>query len=311
MPQPQIFAGSAQYPEMAPQPVVTIGNFDGVHCGHHHLLSALRRRAEALGAPSCVYTFEPPPRVLLAPKLRQPRIMPWTDKIRLIGEAGIDQVVVERFTRSFAQHPPEWFLSEILQRRLRAQALVVGYDFRFGRARGGDVGFLHRHAPHLPVEQVQPHIDGEAVVSSSLIRTLVSEGNVAQASAFLGRPHVVLGTVVAGDQRGRRMGFPTANVETNDELIPAGGVYAVRMRTNRTGPWRPAVANLGTRPTFGSNGHFCIEVHVIDFRGDLYGDEVQVAFVDRIRDELTFAGMGELMQQLHRDVDVARTRLQR
>lgn len=310
MPPPQIFAGSAQYPAENPQPVVTIGNFDGVHRGHEHLLERLRQHADDLGAPTCVYTFEPPPRVLLAPKLRRPRIMPWTEKIRLLGDAGIDQVVVERFTRSFAQHPPEWFLSEILLQRLRARALVVGYDFRFGRARGGDVGFLRRHVPHLPVDQVRPFVDGEDVISSSSVRRLVTQGNVERASRFLGRPHTILGTVVVGDQRGRKLGFPTANVETDDELIPTNGVYAVRVRLNRREPWRAAVANLGTRPTFGG-GRFLIEVHLLDFRGDLYGEELQVAFIGRIRSEHPFSSADDLMLQLRQDVQAARALLQK
>jgi len=309
MPQPQIFAGSAQYPARAPQPVVTIGNFDGVHRGHHHLLSQLQERAAQLDAPSCVYTFEPPPRVLLAPKLRSPRIMPWTEKIRLLGEAGIDHVVVERFTRAFAQHPPEWFLNEILLRRLRSRALVVGYDFRFGRARGGDVGFLRRTMPNLPVDQVRPFVEDERTISSSAIRSLVSDGNVEQAASFLGRPHTIMGTVVAGDQRGRTLGFPTANIETDDELLPTHGVYAVRARLNRRGGWRPAVANLGIRPTY-SGDRFLIEVHLLDFRGDLYGDEIQVAFVGRLRDERRFSGSDALVAQLREDVAAASALLQ-
>ncbi|MFT4975962.1 MAG: riboflavin kinase/FMN adenylyltransferase [Myxococcota bacterium] len=310
MPQPQIFAGSAQYPPATPQPVVTIGNFDGVHRGHRQLLTRLRERAAQLDAPSCVYTFEPPPRVLLAPKQRSPRIMPWTEKIRLLGEAGIDQVVVERFTRAFAQHPPDWFLQEILQQRLRARALVVGYDFRFGRARGGDVGFLRRTVPHLLVDQVRPFVEEEDVISSSSIRALVLAGDVERAALFLGRPHCLIGTIVAGEQRGRKIGFPTANVETGDELVPCGGVYAVRARINRRAPWRDAVANLGVRPTFGGGGRFLIEVHLIDFRGDLYGDELQVSFISRLRDEQRFEGRDALSLQLRQDVADARALLQ-
>lgn len=310
MPQPQIFAGSAQYPSTLPAPVVTIGNFDGVHRGHHSLLGRLRERADEVGAPACVYTFEPPPRVLLAPKAkRSPRIMPWTEKIRLLGEAGIEQVIVERFTRSFSQHPPEWFVHEILGQRLRARALVVGYDFRFGRARAGDVGFLRRTVPQLPVDQVRPFKDGADTISSSAIRKLVVAGDVERAAYFLGRPHTITGTVVDGDKRGRTLGFPTANVQTEDELLPVAGVYAVEARLNRRGSWRPAVANLGVRPTFVQGGRFTVEVHLLDFSGDLYGDEVQVRFVGRIRDERHFDGRDALLHQLHHDVDAARALL--
>ncbi|MEL6349390.1 MAG: bifunctional riboflavin kinase/FAD synthetase [Myxococcota bacterium] len=302
---PQIFAGSAQYPRDTQQPVVTIGNFDGVHRGHLHLLGRLKERAAQLGAPSCVFTFEPPPRVLLAPQQRKPRIMPWDEKIRQLNLLGIDHVVIERFTRAFAQHPPEWFISEILQRRLRARALVVGYDFRFGRARGGDVGLLRRTVPHLPVDQVRPFTDGEDVISSSAIRRLVVAGDVEKAARFLQRPHNLVGTVIAGDKRGRKMGFPTANLETDDELIPRSGVYAVRARINRGDEWLPAVANLGTRPTFDGR-RFLIEVHLLDFRGDLYGHELQVGFIGRLRDEQRFANSEALATQLREDVAAAR-----
>lgn len=311
MPQPQIFAGSAQYPPSLPQPVVTIGNFDGVHRGHHSLLGRLRERAEEVGAPSCVYTFEPPPRVLLAPKQRSPRIMPWTEKIRLLGEAGIEQVVVERFTRAFAQHPPAWFLHEILQRRLRARALVVGYDFRFGRARGGSVGFLRQTAPELPVDQVRPFQDGDDTISSSAIRALVSAGDVERAAHFLGRPHTITGTVTHGAKRGRTLGFPTANVQTDDELLPTAGVYVVQARLNRRGGWLPGVANLGVRPTFVQSGRFLVEVHLLDFSGNLYGDEMQVRFVGRLRDEQQFAGPDALLLQLRQDIAAARALLAR
>ena len=310
---PQIFAGSAHYPTDTPAPVVTIGNFDGVHCGHRHLIDRLLATAADLGAPACVYTFEPPPRVLLAPHLRQPRIMPWTEKLRLLGEAGVQQVVVERFTRAFAQHPPDWFVHQILQRRLRAQALVVGYDFRFGRKRMGDVDFLRREAPELPVDQVQPHSlqgqESEDVISSSRIRRLVAEGDVALAAALLGRPHGLSGTVIEGSQIGRTIGFPTANIASDDELLPAPGVYAVRARIDQDGPWRPGIANLGTRPTFNKSD-FLIEVHLLDFQGDLYGREVQVGFVERLRDEQRFDNAEALTVQLRADADAARRLLQ-
>jgi len=305
---PEIIAGSAQYPRDTPPPVVTIGNFDGVHLGHQHLLARLKRRAQELSAPSCVYTFEPPPRVLLAPQLRQSRISAWDEKIRLLHEFGIDQVVIERFTRSFAQHPPEWFIREILERRLRVRALVVGYDFRFGRARAGDVGFLRRTVPYLPVEQVLPQSNGDEVVSSSAIRRLVAAGEVERAAVLLGRPHNIIGTVVGGEKRGRRLGFPTANVESDSELLPPPGVYAVRTRIDGVPDWLPSVANLGTRPTFDGR-HFLIEVHILDFRGNLYGRQAQVAFVGRIRDEKKFADADALTAQLRQDVAAARALL--
>lgn len=307
----QLFAGSAAYPTRTgpddPGPVLTIGNFDGVHRGHQHLLDRLVTRARALGAPSCVYTFEPPPRVVLAPQQHRPRILAWTDKLRLLHEHGVDQVVVDRFTRAFAQHPPEWFANEILGVRLRASALVVGYDFRFGKARAGDLPLLRQLLPQVPVEQVQAWTADEGVISSSAVRGLVAEGQVEQAARLLGRPHSICGTVIAGDQRGRTIGFPTANLETDAELLPANGVYVVRARVN-SGDWLPAVANLGTRPTFQGQ-RTQVEVHLLDMSMDLYGHELTVAFEARLRDERRFSGVDALVAQIREDVAAARVLL--
>jgi len=234
----------------------------------------------------------------------QPRIQTWPDKVRIMGELGVDQVVVERFTRSFARHPPSWFVDEILGRRIVPEALVLGYDFRFGSGRTGDVHTLREAVPSLPIEQVEPLEMGGGIVSSSRIRALVTQGDVTQAAHLLGCQHVIRGTVVTGDARGRTMGFPTANLETDAELLPAQGVYACRARTDG-GQWIPAVANLGTRPTFDGRG-FLVEVHVLDFSGDLYGAEMEVAFHDRIRGEQAFDGPDSLRAQILLDVDKAR-----
>ena len=280
--------------------MLTIGNFDGVHRGHRALLDRLVRRARDEGAPACVYTFDPPPRVVLAPQQHRPRVLDWTDKVRLLGEAGVDHVVVEHFTRAFAQHPPDWFVTEVLGRRLGARALVVGYDFRFGRARAGDVDLVRRLLPDAQVEQVSAHgVDG-TVVSSSAVRQAVLDGEVERAAVLLGRPHLVRGTVVAGDQRGRTIGFPTANLETDAELVPAPGVYAVWARIDG-GEALPGVANLGFRPTFAGQA-FRVEVHLLDFQGDVYGRQLEVEFVGRLRGERRFDGVDELVAQIQRDV---------
>ncbi len=296
---PQVHAGSAAFPADGPGPVVTIGNFDGVHHGHRALLSRLVDTARSLDAPAVVYTFEPSPRVVLAPSQHLPRILSWPDKVRLLGEQGVQAVVMERFTRSFAQHPPEWFAREVLARRLRAQALVVGYDFRFGRARVGDVNMLRQILPDMPVEQVAAaKLDGR-ICSSSAIRDMVMAGDVAAAAQLLGRHHFVRGTVVAGDQRGRDIGYPTANVDTDAELLPARGVYAVLAHVDEGGAL-PAVANLGVRPTFEGE-RLQLEVHLLAYDGDLYGREVQVDFVQRLRDERRFDGVDALVTQIRAD----------
>ncbi len=303
----QLFAGSAGYLNPSPRPVLSIGNFDGVHRGHQHLLARLRARAAELGAPSCVYTFEPPPRVVLAPQQHQPRILPWPEKFRLLGQHGVEHVVVERFTRAFAQHPAEWFARQLLGARLQPRALVVGYDFRFGKARAGDLAMLQKLLPGVPIEQVSAlELDGE-VVSSSRIRTLVREGQVERARELLGRPHTVRGTVVPGDQRGRTIGFPTANLETDAELLPSNGVYAVFACIDGGDPL-PAVANLGVRPTFDGR-RYLIEVHLLEGGRELYGHELAVSFVTRVRDERRFDGPDALVAQIRADVIVAREAL--
>jgi len=234
--------------------------------------------------------------------------MPWDQKLRLLADAGVDHIVIERFTRAFSQHPPQWFLREILRRRLRARALVVGHDFRFGRARAGTVELLRDEAPDIDVQQVSPETLNGVVVSSTAIRKLVAAGDVVQAACLLGRPHQVVGTVVAGERRGRKIGYPTANVESDAELLPSDGVYAVKCRISGEDQWRSAVANLGRRPTFDGR-KFLIEVHILDFSGDIYGEEIAVSFVDRIRDERRFKDGEALAQQLREDVVTACDRL--
>lgn len=304
---PEIFAGSAAYPVPSPAPVLSVGNYDGLHLGHRHLLNHLVKTAASLGAPACVYTFDPPPRVVLAPQQHQPRIQSWPDKVRILGDLGVDQVIVERFSRAFAQHPPKWFAAEVLGRRIQPQAMVLGYDFRFGRARAGDIHALRQLLPDVPIEQVSAlEVDGK-VVSSSVIREMVAGGEVASAARLLGLPHRIRGTVVSGDKRGRTIGFPTANLDTDAQLLPPNGVYAVRARVDG-GAWLPGVANLGERPTFDGR-RFLIEVHLIDFSGDLYGRELEVGFISRLRDEQRFESPDALVTQIRADVIAARAHL--
>jgi riboflavin kinase/FMN adenylyltransferase len=297
---PRVFAGSAAYPSPSPRPVLTIGNFDGVHQGHRSLIDAVVLRAVEMEAPACVYTFDPPPRVVLAPDQHRPRIQPWTDRVQDLGQLGVDHVILERFTQAFAQHPPEWFVHEILSRRIQPRAMVVGYDFRFGRDRGGTVDFLRQRLGGIEIHQVSAHEIASEVVSSSRIRQAVESGRVAEAAELLGRLHIVRGVVRRGEGRGRGLGFPTANIHTVADLLPAPGVYAVRARVDG-GPWRCGVANLGTRPTFGGQ-ELSLEVHLLETDQDLYGRELEVGFVDRLRGEQRFDGPEELIAQIRNDV---------
>lgn len=303
---PTAYAGAASWPPEGPGPVVAIGNFDGVHLGHRAVLARLFALAEARAAPACVLTFEPAPTAILASERHQPRILTVDERVRRLHEAGVDAVVVEPFTRALADRSAEWFARELLGGALRAEGVVVGYDFRFGKGRAGDAATLRRLLPNIPVIEIPACTEANEPVSSSRIRKLVAAGDVASAAALLGRPHALAGTVVHGDQRGRTIGFPTANVQNEVELLPAAGVYAVRARV--CGAVLPGVANIGVRPTFaGSESR--VEVHLFDFAGELYGERLTVALVARLRGEVRFPSVDALVAQIRADADAARALL--
>ena len=299
----RVVEGTANYPTEGLGPVLTIGNFDGVHLGHQALLGQVVARARGLGHPAAVLTFDPAPRDVLRPDNDIPRIQSLADKISALGAVGIDQVIVERFTRELGAQRPEWFAEEVIARRLRTRALVLGWDFRFGRKRAGTAEDLARWTD-LPVEQVEALRNRDEIVSSSRIRTSVRSGDVETAARLLGRPHRNRGRVVHGEQRGRTIGFPTANIAIDTPLRPCPAVYVVRCDIG-DGLLRPAIANLGRRPTFG--GHdVTLEVHLLDFEGDLYGAELAVDYVGKVRDETAFPSIEALKTQIA--LDCARAR---
>ncbi len=309
---PVIQLGTRRALEPDEAPVLTIGNFDGVHRGHQVLLEQLVAHARALGQPSMVYTFNPPPKIVLGQRRLHGRITHIEDKVALLGELGVERVVVERFSRALGARSPRWFAEEVLGRRLRPSMLVVGHDFRFGAGRGGDPELLARLMPDLPVEVVAPFAPQSTIVSSSRIRACVRGGRVDDAAEMLGRPHFIRGTVIHGDKRGRTIGFPTANLLTDAELLPSAGVYAVQASINGGNPL-PAVANLGARPTVDGEG-FTTEVHLLAPAGsigadELYGLEMAVQFRKRIRGEVRFPNLEALAAQIRDDVRSARALL--
>ncbi|MFT5587489.1 MAG: riboflavin kinase/FMN adenylyltransferase [Cognaticolwellia sp.] len=300
----KIYQGSESFPASA-RPVLTIGNFDGVHLGHQQLLGALVKRASELDRPAAVYTFEPAPRRVLQPESCPPRILSITRKLELLERLGVQQVILEAFTLDLGSQTAAWFADEVIGRRLHPAEMVVGYDFRYGHKRSGDVNTLRTHFPELPVHAVTALTgDREHIVSSSVIRVAVAEGRVAEAASFLGRPYRLSGTVISGDKRGRTLGFATANLEPDQELLPALGVYAVRAGVTGQ-PKRPAVANLGVRPTFDRKG-VVLEVHILDSSPDLYGAQLQVDFVAHLRDEKRFESREALQAQIALDIHTAR-----
>ena len=287
------------------RPVATIGNFDGVHRGHRRLLDRLLETAEEHGAPSLVYTFEPAPQRVLRPESCPPRILPVGEKLRLLGAAGVDLVVIEAFSPDFGQHPPEWFAHTVLEARLKPLAMVVGYDFRYGNRRAGNIDLLRQQLPDLPVEAVDALvIEDGTTVSSSRIREAVATGDLDRAKTLLGRPFHLRGTVIEGDARGRTLGFPTANLSREGELLPPPGVYAVDVEVVG-GERHAGVANLGVRPTFDGR-RLSIEVHLLDFTGELYGERLDVHFRASLRPERRFGDVEALKRQIGDDIQAAR-----
>lgn len=288
---------------------VSLGNFDGVHLGHARLAAETVREARALGGLAVVLTFDPHPARILHPDRAPATLVTLEQKAELLAGLGIDRLAVLPFTKDVAALDAAAFASEVLGGCLGASVVVVGPNFRFGRGRagdanalatlGGDVGFR--------VRIVEPVLDAGEPISSTRIRAALAAGDVSEAERLLGRRFFVDGTVVAGDGRGRTIGFPTANVEPLNETLPAAGVYAC-LFTVGSEPARRAVANLGVRPTFGE-GAQRLEVHVLDLVRDLYGARVRVTFVARLRDEKRFAGPDELVRQIAADVARAREAL--
>jgi riboflavin kinase/FMN adenylyltransferase len=283
-------------------PVITIGNFDGVHIGHLGLFQRVKNLAETFGGESIIITFHPHPIKVLSPSNGPPLITPHEQKVQLIEAAGIDVFVVIDFTPEFATMNASDFVQEIIHNKIGARAVVVGPDYRFGHKREGDIPALTRMGRELDFEvHVVPDITLNGVeVSSSTIREFVSGGDLDRARAMLGRDYQVAGRVIRGrDRGGRLLGFPTANLQLIDELTPKPGVYATEVVIE--GKLYDGATNIGYSPTF-ENGAFSVETHIFDFSGDIYGKTIQVRFIERLREEKTFSGPEELSTQIRKDV---------
>ncbi len=286
---------------------VTIGVYDGVHLGHRHVIELLADMASERGLRETgAVTFDPHPLQVVAPAQAPPMLTTIDQRLELFAELGLDFAAVVPFDGRLRDLTPAAFARTVLCEALGARLVVVGEDFRFGRDRTGNVASLAELGDvHGFEARVVPLIGGDRPVSSTAIRTLLRGGDVAGAAELLGRHHEIRGIVVPGDGRGARIGYPTANLDLDDGLaIPGRGVYAVGASCGGS-PSRAAVANIGIRPTFGGERE-SVEVHLLDFSDDLYGHEMRVRFVDRIRDERRFGGADELVGQIARDVERAR-----
>jgi riboflavin kinase/FMN adenylyltransferase len=293
-------------PDVRPS-VVALGIFDGVHLGHRAILGTAITRAREAGLEAVACTFEPHPMEVLQPD-RAPRpITTLADRLVLIGEAGVDAAVVLAFPRELAAVEPEAFVKDVLLERLRAREIVVGYNHRFGRGARGDARLLEDLATRagFRAHVVPPMTVDGAAVSSSEIRSSLQRGDVVAAARSLGRPYAIAGTVTSGAGRGRTLGFPTANVESDRPLLVSRGVYWGRVHVDQG--QHSAVVNVGVRPTFGETT-LAVEAHLLDFTGDLYGRHVRLDFLDRLRDEMRFPSVEDLKAQVFRDIAAARGR---
>lgn len=291
-------------------PVVTLGNFDGVHLGHQKIFSRLIQRARELRGQSIVYTFEPHPIKVLHPQQDVPLIISYEERASLIEGFGVDVLICARFDMEFASQSAREFVEKVLHQRLGIKEVLVGYDYAFGRGREGNTDFLHAMGQELGfrVEVVSPvMMDGEAV-SSSRVRKAVQAGEVALANRMLGREFASEGVVNRGHGRGKGLGYPTANLSLQTELTPRPGVYAVRVYLPGASQPLGGMANLGTNPTFGDQ-RYSFEVHILDFQGELYGQRIRVGFVDRLRDERRFPSPQALVEQLRLDEKASRSLL--
>jgi riboflavin kinase/FMN adenylyltransferase len=291
-------------------PVVTLGNFDGVHLGHQDIFKRVKEEAPKIQGEGVVITFEPHPLKVVAPEKFLPLLTPFRKKMMLIQKSGIETVLCIEFSLAFSEISPSEFVQSILVEKLKVKKVIIGYNYHFGKGQRGDAQTLKDagKAFDFEVEIVEPLKVGQTIVSSSKIRDLIQRGEIEGASILLGRDYPVIGRVVEGAKRGKILGFPTANLEISDELYPKVGVYAVEVE------WRQqrfnGVANVGFNPTFlaepnGKGKPVSLEVHLLNFYRNIYGEEIEVDFKRRIRDEVRFESSSLLIEQVRKDIQWA------
>lgn len=285
--------------------VLTLGVFDGLHLGHQLIIQTVVERARARSAVPTVITFDPHPRAVLHPESAPPLLQTFDQKIEALGVLGIEQTIVVRFTKEFSAVRAEDFLRDVVYERLQAKEVYLGRGFAFGHNREGNIELLKKMSAQLGFradEVPEVRLRGQRI-SSSRIRQLLAEGRVNLARRMLGHPYGVEGRVVRGAERGRTLGFPTANLRPQNRVIPKSGVYITA--TLIEGAWRRSVTNVGVRPTFEKEAETSVETFVIGWSGDLYGDVVRVRFLSRLRDERKFGGIDELKNQIAHDLECA------
>jgi riboflavin kinase / FMN adenylyltransferase len=302
----EVIRGSENIPESLKGAFVTIGNFDGVHLGHQFIFRRLVEQAHREGRPAVAISFDPHPKMVLHPE-RRPFYLISTleEKSRLLADLGVDAFILLPFSVEYAATTAEEFVREILWEKLRIRRILIGHDYTFGRGREGNEAFLAEAGRRLgfDVEVIEAHCVGDTVISSTKIREALLAGEVGFAATLLGRPYNLGGPVVPGDHRGTQLGFPTANIDPEKELVPARGVYAVRVL--RQGKSLGGVLNIGFNPTFAGEKR-SVEVYIFDFNEDIYGESLELLFIERLRDEVRFESVGELIAQIRRDIEQAK-----
>lgn len=284
---------------------VTLGNFDGLHVGHRKILEVLKKGANKKKLPSLVYTFEPHPVKVLAPTIAPKLLNTHDQKIELLKTTGIDAVLFQKFDTAFAKVSPHDFFENYLIKHLKARLIIVGYDFTFGAKRSGTVEVLEKFCREkgIDIEIVQPFFEKNLLSSSSVIRQLVSEGKVKEASHLLTRPYFIEGKVVTGKTRGKTIGFATANLHSENELIPGLGVYATKSVVDKK--TYDGITNIGINPTFNEK-ELKIETHLFGFKDEIYGKQMCLYFFDKIRDEKKFDSAEDLKNQIGKDILAAK-----
>ena len=286
--------------------MLALGNFDGVHRGHRKILDRVRISASERGATAAIVTFDPHPPRVVRPDKAPPLLMTTAQRLEAIAEAGVHSAAIVRFTTELSRWDPETFVRTVLVDWLHVAEVWVGANFLFGHDRAGNYSLLRTLGAQygFKAEKIDPVRYKDFVVSSTRIRRLVAEGRVDEAGALLGHQYYIDGTVVEGDKRGRTIGFPTANLQSDNELLPPHGVYATTVTID--GVVRPSVTNVGVRPTVDRSGRTMVEAHLFDFSDDLYGRTVRVGFVQRMRDERAFESVDALRAQIAADCGRAR-----
>ena len=301
----QVFRGTRH--ALGDPVALTIGNFDGVHLGHQALLARVRERSRRLALTAAVLTFEPHPREFFSPGAAPARLTTLREKLECLARYGVDRTHVVRFNREFAAMSADDFVAQLLVKNLNVRWLLVGDDFRYGAGRGGDYAQLARAAERFgfQLESMQSVSMAGERVSSTAVRAALAHGDFAQAERLLGRAYTIEGRVSHGEKLGRRLGFPTANIQLKRKRAPLTGIYAVKLHGVESTPL-PAVASLGVRPTVMADAVPVLEVHVLDFNADIYGRRVQVEFLHKLRDEEKYPDLETLRRQIQRDVEHVR-----